>query len=73
MHAPASSSRTACGPPIQLGNHLPGAHPFGQGMAMTAMSAKHRIILAQMCTDPRSDRFFSDVGMATSVNDPSLI
>ena len=73
MHAAAAAVRTARRPPEKFGDELPGRHPLGQRMTMSAVRAEHHIALPQVSTHADGNRLFADIRVAGPVNKPLLV
>ena len=66
VHRAAPALAEAVLAAVDLGHHPADVAPLGDAMAVTAMGARHVVVVAERTTHPRGDRLFAGVKMKKS-------
>ena len=73
VHAAAASERDPGGSTEQLGDQLLRLQPFRQSMTVSAVRTEGDVIIIQVRTDARRDRFLADVRVTGTQYEASLV
>jgi hypothetical protein len=73
MHTATAPLRAAGHAPKQLGHHGCRRHAFRQRVAVAAVRAEHRVLMAQMRAYARRNCLLANVGVTCTMDQPGLI